>query len=185
MLGTTHILLGFIFAYFLNLDRKRSAKLVLGSLAPDLSYVQMIIVHPSWSYLTRAFFNHSIVSFAYVLPFGSYGLLGNALHLLCDFYARGIPLLSDRIIGLNPHPWTFYLANSEVMFYPIELIISLMGLYALTKLGMTYLFESLKLLLAAVPIFALFTPLYMVSPYLSTLASFLALYHISKHRKWL
>ena len=173
MLLPMHIFVAYMVGAWRGWNKKLLGLFVIANSAPDYSFIQMLITTGDF---TRTFFNHGIVSFLYVLPFGPLGIVGNGFHLIADFFTGGIPFLPDGIwYGLPRIGWHI---GSKFILVPWEIPIIMAGLYAAYRLGVEKVSYSLLAFLLGYGVFILLTPLYLINPYLSTATSFLVLWYL-------
>ncbi|NJE03109.1 hypothetical protein [Thermococcus sp. MV11] len=173
MLLPIHIFVAYMVGAWRDWDRKLLGLFVIANSAPDYSFIQMLLMTGDF---TRTFFNHGMVSFLYVLPFGPLGIIGNGFHLIADFFTGGIPFLPDGVwYGLPRMGWHLW---GKFILVPWEVPIAVIGLYAAYKLGVGRVAHSLLAFLLGYAVFALLSPLYIVNPYLSTGMSFLVLWYL-------
>jgi len=173
MLLPMHIFMAYVIGAWRGWEKRTLGLFVIANSAPDYSFIQMLLITGDFY---RTFFNHGFVSFLYVLPFGSLGVIGNGLHLIADFFTGGIPFLPDGVwYGLPRLGWRFW---GKFTLVPWEIPIAIAGIYAAYRLGAGKVLYSLSAFLLGYAVFIVLSPLYLVNPFLSTGLSFLALWYL-------
>ena len=173
MLLPMHIFVAYMIGAWRGWDKRLLATFVVANSAPDYSFIQMLLATGDF---TRTFFNHGLVSFLYMLPFGPLGVFGNGLHLLADFFTGGIPLLPNEVwYGFPRLGWHLW---GKFILVPWEIPIAIVGIYAAYRLGIGKVAYTLSAFFLGYAVFALLTPLYLLNPFFATGFGFLVLWYL-------
>ena len=173
MLLPMHVFIAWLLGFWRGWDRKLLGLFVIANSAPDYSFIQMLIATGDF---TRTFFNHGFVSFMYMIPFGPLGIMGNGLHLLGDIFTGGIPFFPNEVwYGLPRVGWHL---GGKFILVPWEIPIAMLGIYTAYRMGLGKVLYTLSAFLLGYAVFIVMTPLYFISPFLSTGLSFLALWYL-------